>query len=76
MTPYLQLINILNKNPTMVGVVLSIYTSTKKSKIELVGGGGIMMVSGVDYTVGKKVYIKNNIIIGEAPNLPTYEIEV
>lgn len=39
-------------------------------------GGGVMRVIGKEVEAGKKAYIKGGAIIGEAPNLQHYEIEV
>lgn len=39
-------------------------------------GGGAIRVIGNSVAVGDKAYIKGGAIIGEAPNLQHYEIEV
>lgn len=39
-------------------------------------GGGAMRVLGTAVAAGKKAYVKDGAIIGEAPNLQHYEIEV
>lgn len=39
-------------------------------------GGSALRVIGTSVSVGDKAYIKGGAIIGEAPNLTHYEIEV
>lgn len=38
-------------------------------------GGGTMRVIGGTVAVGNKAFVRDGAIIGEAPNLPYYELE-
>lgn len=38
-------------------------------------GGGVMRVIGVDVQTGHKAFVRGDAIIGEAPDLPFYELE-
>jgi len=39
-------------------------------------GGGSITVQGTGVEVGSQAYYKGGVLVGEAPNLPSYEIEV
>jgi len=39
-------------------------------------GGGSITVQGTGVAVGSMAYYKGGVLVGEAPNLPSYEIEV
>ena len=44
--------------------------------IALVGGGSIRATSAADHTIGTVVFIKDGVITGDAPTLPTYNIDI
>lgn len=61
--------------PMVVVTVVSVDTVTATSMVTTAGGGA-MRVRGKDVEVGKKAYVKDGAIVGEAPNLQHFEIEV
>lgn len=61
--------------PMVVVTVISVDTVASTSMVTT-AGGGVMRVRGKDVAVGKKAYVKDGAIVGEAPNLQHYEIEV
>ena len=69
-----QLTELLSQEtPRRVGKVISV--GAHFVTIETLGGGSIV-VSGTGVGVGQMVFYKDGAVIGTAPNLPTYEIEV
>lgn len=69
-----QLTELLSQDtPRRVGKVISV--GAHSVTIETLGGGSIV-VSGTGVGVGQMVFYKDGAVIGTAPNLPTYEIEV
>ncbi|OCA61521.1 hypothetical protein A9R10_12690 [Aeromonas piscicola] len=60
-------------DPLLVGTVTAM-TSTTTTLDTL--AGGTVTVRGVGVTIGKKAFYRGGELAGEAPDLPTYEIEV
>lgn len=65
---------LLPGNPMIVVTVNSV--NTDGTSTVTTSSGGAMRVIGTTITAGKKAYVKGGAIIGEAPNLEHYEIEV
>ncbi len=72
LNPYRQLVALLPEPPLLVGTVESI---TDTGAVIILPDGGRLTVRG-DTTTGQKVFIRNGIIEGIAPDLPTEMIEV
>lgn len=70
--PYKLLRDLLPTPPLQVGTVQSF--SGGVATIEL-NGGGIVTARGTA-TVGQRVYFRDNVIEGNAPNLTVVEIEI
>ncbi|WP_429235036.1 hypothetical protein [Aeromonas salmonicida] len=60
-------------DPLLVGTVTAM-TSTTTTLDTLTGG--TVTVRGVGVAIGKKAFYRGEELAGEAPDLPTYEIEV
>jgi hypothetical protein len=60
-------------DPLLVGTVTAVTRSTT-TLVTL--AGGTVTVRGTGVAVGKKAFYKGGALAGEAPDLPTYEIEV
>lgn len=60
-------------DPLLVGTVTAM-TSTTTTLDTL--AGGTVTVRGVGVAIGKKAFYRGGELVGEAPDLPTYEIEV
>ncbi|HDZ8927744.1 hypothetical protein V6S06_13950 [Aeromonas hydrophila] len=60
-------------DPLLVGTVTAM-TSTTTTLDTL--AGGTITVRGSGVAIGKKVFYRGGELAGEAPDLPTYEIEV
>lgn len=69
---YRDFLDLLPPRPLQVGTVLSI--SSEVSTIEL-PGGGILQARGQS-TVGQRVFVRDGLIEGAAPNLPVVVIAV
>jgi len=61
--------------PLQVGAVLSVDIQTGTSIVQLIGGG-TLTVRGTGVAAGKKVFVRDGLIEGSAPDLPVVEIEV
>lgn len=72
MNPFVQFLQLLPKQPLLIGTVISSGSGT--TQVELPGGARVT-VRGAG-TVGGKVFVRNGLVEGEAPNLPTGTIEV
>lgn len=70
--PLNQLKQILGEPVTTIGLVLS--SSEGTVMIEELGGG-ISSAKG-DATVSSRVYVRNGFIIGPAPELPSFAIDI
>lgn len=60
-------------DPLLVGTVTAT-TGTSTTLIAL--GGGVVVVRGGGVAIGQKAFYQVGAIVGPAPDLPTYEIEV
>ena len=69
-----QLTELLSQDsPRRVGKVIAVGAHTVTIETP---SGGTIIVSGVGVTVGQMVFYKDGAVVGTAPSLPTYEIEV
>ncbi|MBV7435911.1 Uncharacterised protein [Aeromonas encheleia] len=59
-------------DPLLVGTVTA--TTGTSSTLEALGGGVVVRGGGV--AIGQKAFYQAGAIVGSAPDLPTYEIEV
>lgn len=60
-------------DPLLVGTVTA--TTGTSTTLET-PGGGVVIVRGGGVVIGQKAFYQGGTIIGPAPDLPTYEIEV
>ena len=65
---------LLPDNPLIIVTVAAV--NTDGTSIVSTVGGGSMRVIGTTVAVGQKAYVKDRAIVGKAPDLPHYEIEV
>jgi hypothetical protein len=71
---WLLLQRLVRSDPEQVGVVVT-HHSDGTSTVELIGGG-LLRVQGQDVAEGANAYIRGGRIIGEAPDLEGFEIEI
>jgi hypothetical protein len=60
-------------DPLLVGTVAAVGTTTTTLNTL---AGGTVTVRGTGIAIGKKAFYRGGALAGEAPDLPTYEIEV
>ncbi|MFM5738601.1 hypothetical protein ACET6T_07675 [Aeromonas veronii] len=60
-------------DPLLVGTVTAVGTTTTTLSAL---AGGVVTVRGTGVAIGKKAFYRGGALAGEAPDLPTYEIEV
>ncbi len=60
-------------DPLMVGTVTA--TTGTSTTLET-QGGGVVIVRGGGVAIGQKAFYRSGEMAGEAPDLPTFEIEV
>ncbi|WP_421286212.1 hypothetical protein [Aeromonas veronii] len=60
-------------DPLLVGTVTAVGTTTTTLNTL---AGGTVTVRGTGVAIGKKAFYRGGVLAGEAPDLPTYEIEV
>ena len=72
LNPYAVFLDLLPKRPRQVGLVDSV--SGDMATIILEGGGGVLQAIGKT-EAGKRVYVRDGQIEGEAPNLTYVEGE-
>ncbi|HHQ4448958.1 TPA: hypothetical protein ACSP3U_004161 [Aeromonas hydrophila] len=60
-------------DPLLVGTVTAM---TGTSTTLETPGGGVVIVRGGGVAIGQKAFYRGGELAGEAPDLPTYEIEV
>ena len=60
-------------DPLLVGTVTA--TTGTSTTLET-PGGGVVIVRGGGVAIGQKAFYRGGELAGEAPDLPTYEIEV
>ena len=60
-------------DPLLVGTVTA---ATGTSTTLETPGGGVVIVRGGGVAIGHKAFYRGGELAGEAPDLPTYEIEV
>ena len=60
-------------DPLLVGTVTA--TTGTSTTLET-PGGGVVIVRGGGVAIGQKAFYRGGELEGEAPDLPTYEIEV
>lgn len=58
--------------PLLVGTVVEAYTGGATVTLQ---GGGLLRVRGAA-TVGQRVFVRDGVIEGEAPDLPLFQIEI
>lgn len=73
--PWKRFIGLLPGGTRTVGTVASINTSTGTSTITL-RTGSQMTARGTDVAVGQKVFVVDGQVVGQAPALAQYEVEV
>lgn len=63
---YTAFLGLIPSYPTLVGTVKSV--NGEFHKVELLGGGTLICQSQKAYTVGQKIFLKDKVILSEAPN--------
>eukprot|EP01030_Chromulinospumella_sphaerica_P016412 gene16412-16228_t len=69
-----QFSDLVAKPQRQVAAVLSVSVSGDVARVQLPGGGELQALGGA--TPGQKVFVRDGVIEGEAPNLPLYQIEI
>lgn len=72
MNLYKRLVSLLPARPLQIGDVVAV--SNGVATVELPGGGRISARGAA--TTGQRVFVRDGVIEGEAPNLTVVEIEV
>lgn len=67
-----QFSDLVAKPPLQVATVLSV--SGDVARVQLLGGGEFLARGNA--APGQKVFVRDGVIEGEAPNLPLYQIEI
>lgn len=67
-----QFSDLVAKPQRQVATVLSV--SGDVARVQLPGGGELQALGAA--TPGQKVFVRDGVIEGEAPNLPLYQIEI
>lgn len=70
--PLSQLRQILGEPQLLVGTIMA--ASTGNVTVLLLGGGTVTAKG--EASVGSKVYLRNGSILGPAPDLPTFAIDI
>lgn len=73
--PWRKFIGLLPGGVRTVATVVSVDTTAGQSLVELRTGVRVM-VRGVDVAIGDKAYIADGLIIGVAPELPHFDVDV
>lgn len=60
-------------DPLLVGTVTAVGATTTTLQTM---GGGVVVVRGGGVAIGQKAFYRGGELAGEAPDLPTFEIEV
>lgn len=60
-------------DPLLVGTVTAVGATTTTLQTM---GGGVVVVRGGGVAIGQKAFYRGGELVGEAPDLATYEIEV
>lgn len=68
-----ELLDLLPQTPLLVGQITVVAGNTATV---LYPGGGAQRVRGSGFAVGAKVFVRDGVIEGLAPSLPTVTIEV
>ncbi len=68
-----ELIALLPSSPLLVGEVITVDTGTVTVEYP---GGGTQMARATGYAVGAKVFVRDGVVEGLAPSLPTLTLEV
>lgn len=64
---------LIAESPTVIVTVTTV--NADGTSMVTTAGGGSMRVLGTSVEASKKAFVRDNAIIGEAPNLPYYELE-
>lgn len=73
--PWLRFIGLLPGGHKTVGEVLSVDTSAGTSRVQLRTGAEVV-VAGTSVAAGNNAFLADGRVIGQAPSLPQYDIEV
>lgn len=60
-------------SPTVIVTVATV--NADGTSVVTTVGGGTMRVIGTSVAAGSKAFVRDGAVIGEAPNLPYYELE-
>ncbi|MDU4255782.1 hypothetical protein [Pseudomonas sp.] len=73
--PWRRFIGLLPSSAKTVGEVLSIDTFAGTSRVRLRTGADVV-VSGTSVAVGNNAFLAEGQVLGQAPSLPQYDVEV
>lgn len=71
---YSVFLKLLPSQPTLFGVVVAV--DGEQHEVELLGGGVIVCMSQKVYELGAKVYVKDKLIVSDAPDNTTTRFDV
>lgn len=71
---YRQFLELLPKQPTLAGEITAIQGDGRA--VILLPGGGYILAPAEGRQVGEKVFVKDGVITGQAPDLPIMDIAV
>lgn len=66
--------SLIEKDPLLIGDVVETL-GVNQSIVQILGGTNIL-VQGSSWIAGTRVFVRNNVITGEAPALSFFEVEV
>ncbi len=73
--PWKRFISLLPGGSRVVGTVTYVSTTAGTTTVQLRNGSDITAF-GVSVAAGNKCFVKDGQVIGPAPNLPQYDVEV
>lgn len=73
--PWKRFIGLLPGGHKTVGEVLSVDTSAGTSRVRLRTGADVV-VAGASVAAGQNAFLADGQVVGQAPSLPQYDIEV
>ena len=72
--PWSKFQSLIGSDPTLTGQVTA-HNADGTSTLTMTGGG-TMRAIGQSVAIGSKAFVRGNEIVGDAPDLPTFKLEV
>lgn len=72
--PWIQFQKLVGNKPTLTGTVTT-HNVDGSSTLSMTGGGTVRAI-GQDVSIGAKAFVRGNEIVGQAPDLTAYNLEV